>query len=113
VAVTDKTEGRLQSYPGVTVQRILEIKPEKLTEPRKGAYVFDMGQNFAGWVRLKIRGKAGTKVVLRFAEMLNPDGTVYTTNLRAARCTDTYILKGSGEEIWEPRLLFTAFDTWS
>jgi alpha-L-rhamnosidase len=109
VAVTDKIEGRLQSYPGVTVQRILEIKPEKLTEPRKGAYVFDMGQNFAGWVRLKVRGKAETKVVLRFAEMLNPDGTVYTTNLRAARCTDTYILRGSGEEIWEPRFTFHGF----
>jgi alpha-L-rhamnosidase len=109
VTVTDKIEGRLQSYPGVTVQKILEIKPKKLTEPRKGAYVFDMGQNFAGWVRLKVRGKAGTKVVLRFAEMLNPDGTVYTTNLRAARCTDTYILKGSGEEIWEPRFTFHGF----
>jgi len=109
VAVTDKSEGRVQSYPGVTVQKILEIKPTKLTEPEKGVYVFDMGQNFAGWVRLKVRGKAGTKVVLRFAEMLNPDGTIYTTNLRAARCTDTYILKGTGQEIWEPRFTYHGF----
>jgi len=56
VAVTDKVQGqpaaplagKLQSYPGVTVQKILEIKPKKLTEPQKGVYVFDMGQNFAG-----------------------------------------------------------------
>jgi len=109
VAVTEKSEGRVQSYPGITVQKILEIKPKKLTEPEKGVYVFDMGQNFAGWVRLKVSGEAGTKVVLRFAEMLNPDGTIYTENLRAARCTDTYILKGTGKEIWEPRFTFHGF----
>jgi len=109
VAVTDKSEGIVQSYPGVTVKKILEIKPKKLTEPEKGVYVFDMGQNFAGWVRLKVSGKAGTKVVLRFAEILNPDGTIYTENLRAARCTDTYILKGGDREIWEPRFTFHGF----
>ncbi|UCF15135.1 MAG: family 78 glycoside hydrolase catalytic domain [Phycisphaerales bacterium] len=109
VAVTDKIEAKIQSYPGVTVKKILEIKPKTFREPVKGAYVFDMGQNFAGWVRLKVKGKAGTKVVLRFAEMLNPDGTIYTTNLRSARCTDTYILRGAGEEIWEPRFTFHGF----
>jgi alpha-L-rhamnosidase len=109
VAVTDKVQGRLQSYPGVTVQKILEIKPKKLTEPQKSVYVFDMGQNFAGWARLKVKAEAGTKLVLRFAEMLNPDGTIYTTNLREARCTDTYITSGRGEEIWEPRFTYHGF----
>ncbi len=47
--------------------------------------------------------------MLRFAEMLNPDGTIYTTNLRAARCTDTYILNGKGLEIWEPRFTYHGF----
>jgi alpha-L-rhamnosidase len=109
VAVADAIAGKLQAYPGVTVQQILEIEPKTLTEPKPGVYVFDMGQNFAGWARLEVRGQAGTKVVLRFAEMLNPDGTIYTTNLRAARCTDTYILKGNGEEVWEPRFTFHGF----
>ncbi|MHC4070974.1 MAG: family 78 glycoside hydrolase catalytic domain, partial [Planctomycetota bacterium] len=109
VVVADRIKGRIQSYPGETVRKILEIKPKKLTEPKKGEYVFDMGQNFAGWVRLRIKGAAGTRVVLRFAEMLNPDGTIYTTNLREARCTDTYILRGGGEEIWEPRFTFHGF----
>ena len=99
----------VQSYPGVTVRKTQELKPVKITEPKKDAYVFDMGQNFAGWVRLKVEGKAGTKVVLRFAEMLNPDGTIYTTNLREARCTDTYILSGKGREIWQPRFTFHGF----
>lgn len=109
VALTDKVEGKVQSYPGVTVQETQQIKPVKLIEPKKGTYVFDMGQNFAGWVRLKVKGKAGTKVVLRFAEMLNPDGTIYTKNLRKARCTDTYILAGKGEEIWQPSFTYHGF----
>ncbi|MFH1717237.1 MAG: family 78 glycoside hydrolase catalytic domain, partial [Planctomycetota bacterium] len=109
VTVTDRIDARLQPYPGVAVQKILQIDPKEPTEPEKGVYVFDMGQNFAGWVRLKVKGQAGTKVVLRFAEMLNPDGTIYTTNLREARCTDTYILKGDGEETWEPRFTYHGF----
>ena len=47
--------------------------------------------------------------MLRFAEMLNPDGTIYTTNLRTARCRDTYILEGEGEEVWQPRFTFHGF----
>jgi len=111
VVVKDNSEGIgiVQSYPGETVQKIMEIKPKELTEPDEGVYVFDMGQNFAGWVRLKVNGKAGTKVVLRFAEMLNPDGMIYTENLREARCTDTYILKGTGKEFWEPQFTFHGF----
>ncbi len=85
------------------------LHPVKITEPQPGTFVFDMGQNFAGFVRLKARGPAGTKVVLRFAEVLNPNGTIYTTNLREARVTDTYILKGQGEEVWQPRFTFHGF----
>jgi len=109
VAVTDRIEAEIQAYPGVTVKKILQIDAKEITEPKKDVYVFDMGQNFAGWVRLKATGQAGTKIVLRFAEMLNPDGTIYTTNLREARCIDTYICKGGGEEIWEPRFTFHGF----
>ena len=109
VAVTNHIKGKLQSYPGVTVKKMLELKTKKRTEPKKDTFVFDMGQNFAGWARLKVKGKAGTKVVLRYAEMLNPDGTIYTDNLRLALCTDTYTLKGTGQEIWEPRFTFHGF----
>jgi len=86
-----------------------EIKPRAIFQPKPGVYVLDMGTNFAGVVRLKVNGKAGDKVVLRYAERLNPDSTVYTENLRRARATDTYILKGGGEEIWEPRFTFHGF----
>ncbi|MGB8940506.1 MAG: alpha-L-rhamnosidase [Streptomyces sp.] len=86
-----------------------EISARKVTEPKPGVFVFDLGQNMVGAVRLAVSGKAGTKVQLRHAEVLNPDGTVYTTNLRSARATDTYTLKGGGKETYEPRFTFHGF----
>lgn len=91
------------------VQATQELKTVALTEPRPGVHVFDLGQNMVGWARLRVRGPAGTAVTLRFAEVLNPDGTVYTANLRKAKCTDRYILRGGGEEVWEPRFTFHGF----
>jgi len=85
------------------------ITPVSVGEPGKGSYVFDLGQNIAGWARLRVKGEKGTRVTLRFAERLNPDGTIYTTNLRAAGCTDTYILRGGEEEVFEPRFTFHGF----
>ncbi len=86
-----------------------EIKPVELTEPAPGKWTYDLGQNFAGVVRLKLQGAPGQTITLRFAERLNPDGTVYTTNLREARCVDTYICKGGGVETWTPRFTFHGF----
>jgi alpha-L-rhamnosidase len=99
----------LEAYPGAPVRRTLELPTLELTEPEAGSYVFDLGQNFSGWIRLKVKGHAGDKVVMHFAEMLNADGTAYTANLRSARAVDTYILKGGAEEVWEPRFTFHGF----
>lgn len=109
VAVTDSIPAKLQAFPSVTVQETGVLPAKNVTEPKPGVFVFDLAQNFTGFARLKVSGPAGTKVVLRFAEMLNPDGTVYTTNLRSARATDTYILIGDGEEVWQPRFTFHGF----
>ncbi|MFF1420851.1 alpha-L-rhamnosidase [Streptomyces sp. NPDC058280] len=80
-----------------------------VAEPTPGVFVFDLGQNMVGSVRLTVSGAAGTTVRLRHAEVLNPDGTIYTTNLRTARATDTYTLKGRGTETYEPRFTFHGF----
>ncbi|MCE5266456.1 MAG: glycoside hydrolase family 78 protein [Planctomycetaceae bacterium] len=109
VAATAEIPCKLQAFPGVNVHETGELRPVKVTEPAPQVYVFDMGQNFAGFARLKARGPVNTKVRLRFAEMLNPDGTIYTTNLRGARATDTYVLRGDGEEVWQPRFTFHGF----
>lgn len=103
------TEPLIQAYPGPPVRRTEELPVVEITEPMDELYVFDLGQNFSGWIRLKVNGEAGDKVVMRFGEMLNEDGTVYTENLRSARATDTYILKGGGTEVWEPHFTFHGF----
>src|SRR6202043_2128408 len=80
-----------------------------VTPSANGAYIFDMGQNMVGWVTLKATGPAGTAIRLRFAEILNPDGTIYRENLRNADATDTFILRGEGEETYTPHFTFHGF----
>ena len=109
VAVADAISAKLQAFPSIAEQETGELTPVKITEPAPGVFVFDLGQNFAGFARLEVRGPAGTKVVLRFAEMLNPDGTIYTANLGSAWATDTYVLKGEGEETWQPQFTYHGF----
>jgi len=109
VAVVEKPEVPLVAQHSQPVRVTEEIETVAVFQPRPGVYVFDLGQNIAGRARLRVKGKAGTKVVLRHAERLNPDSTIYTTNLRRARATDTYILKSGGEEIYEPRFTFHGF----
>ena len=99
----------LVASPAPAVRVTQELAPIKITEPAPRTYIFDMGQNMVGVARLKVRGAAGTKVQMRFAEMLNPDGSAYTANLRGARATDTYVCKGGGIETFEPRFTFHGF----
>jgi len=80
-----------------------------ITEPQPGRYVFDFGQNLSGVCRLTIKGRSGQTITLRFAEMLQADGTLYVANLRLARATDTYICRGGGVEEWSPRFTFHGF----
>ena len=102
-------DANLVAQPDEGVRVMEELEAKSVTEPEDGRYVFDLGRNMVGWVRLEVEGEAGTKVTLRHAETLNPDGTVYTTNLRSARATDSYVLGGGGEEVYEPRFTFHGF----
>ena len=90
------------------VRQTGELRPKSLAEPKPGRWTFDLGQNMVGVVRLKVSAPAGTKLTLRHAEMLNPDGTIYTTNLRGAASVDTYVCKGGGE-VWQPTFAFHGF----
>jgi alpha-L-rhamnosidase len=94
---------------GPSVRRVAELNPQELTQPSPGVHVYDLGQNMVGFVRLRVSGPAGTTVRLRHAEMLNPDGSIYTANLRSARATDTYTIKGGGLEVWEPTFTYHGF----
>ena len=93
--------------------RVFEtIAPVKLTEPRSGTFILDAGTQMSGWLQLWVKGKAGDRLRLRFAERLYPDGTLdmsTVTNGLPAQQTDSYILKGGQEEAWEPNLTYHGF----
>jgi alpha-L-rhamnosidase len=94
---------------GEKVKKIMKLSTASLTTTPKGEKVFDLGQNMVGWIRLKVSGKAGDKVSIKFAEVLDQEGNFYVDNLRGIECTENYILHGNGEEIYEPRFTFHGF----
>jgi alpha-L-rhamnosidase len=84
-----------------------------ITNPAPGVYVFDFGQNMSAQPRLRVHGNRGDDVKLRFAEVLNDDGTLYVDNLRTAKATDHFILAGrktaDGMEEFQPQFTFHGF----
>jgi alpha-L-rhamnosidase len=96
-----------QNFQPIRMER--EVASKSMTEPKPGVFVFDFGQNLAGVEKLRVTGAAGTDVKVRFAEILNDDGTLYTDNLRTAKATDHFILAGSGVEEFKPQFTFHGF----
>ena len=92
-----------------------QIKPVAVFAATGGGFILDMGQNMAGWVHMKLNGEGhrGDSVKLRFAESLvktaNGTSTLYTANLRDAKATDTYIIKGAANEQWRPSFTYHGF----
>lgn len=102
--------GTLRASLSPNMKVVATMKPRTLT--RTGdTYILDMGQNMAGWMRIKVKGAPGDTIRLRFAETLKADGELYLRNLRDARVTDTYVVRGdekSGTE-WAPRFVYHGF----
>jgi len=108
--VTLRDESRnLEASIDAPIRVVAELPARSVSEPAPKRWTFDLGQNMVGVVRLRLQAKAGTVITLRHAEMLNPDGTIYTANLRSASATDTYICKGGGVEEWRPHFTFHGF----
>jgi alpha-L-rhamnosidase len=99
----------LDAQRGPSVRRTGLLKPKSVTEPKKGVFVFDMGQNMVGWARLRVKGTPGSEVVLRFGEVLDKDGTAFTKNYRTAKCIDRYVLRGGEAETYEPHFTYRGF----
>ena len=90
------------------IRVVRELRPVEMTEPRPGVYVFDLGQNMAGWCRLKTDAPAGTKITVRHAEVLDEDGMLYTENLRGAAQVNEYTWPGGYREL-EPHFTYHGF----
>ncbi|HTM17438.1 MAG TPA: family 78 glycoside hydrolase catalytic domain [Terracidiphilus sp.] len=109
VEIVQPTEIKIeaQDFEPIRVERSLD--DPKRTEPKPGVFIYDFGQNMAGVEQLKISGPAGTDVQVRLGEILNPDGTLYTENLRTAKVTDHFLLSGNGQEELVPQFTFHGF----
>ncbi len=106
----DGPKGALSAQMMPPIRVTDTIVPVKMTMPRAGVYIYDLGQNIAGVVELRVRGARGTRVQLRHAELLYDDGTLNVENLRAAKATDVYTLRGDGgTEVYQPRFTYHGF----
>ncbi len=108
--IADAPGGKLvsqASFPPIKINKI--IQPLKITSPKPNVYIYDFGQNFTGWVRLCVSGPKGTKINLRYAELLDEEGMINVIPNGKAKATDTYILKGEEKEIYEPRFTYHGF----
>ncbi len=109
VKIGTAPEAQLIAQTSPSLERIGRRRAVSVTEPRPGHFVFDFGQNFSGWVRIRAEGPAGTEIAAKFAELLNPDGTADLANLRLARATDRFVLAGRGEKRFEPHFTYHGF----
>ncbi|WP_230291146.1 alpha-L-rhamnosidase [Croceicoccus sp. Ery5] len=105
----DVPDTRLVAQTAPALKHMRSLRPLSISEPVEGRYVLDFGQNFSGWVRIEVAGPRGTEIALRFAELLNDDGTADQSNLRLAWATDRFILAGEGVESFEPRFTYHGF----
>jgi alpha-L-rhamnosidase len=95
-----------KEQPGLVTQTVWPISMKEITP---GVFVYDMGENFSGWLRLQVNGPKGTQVKLRFAETAKPDGSLDRTTMKSARAEDNYTLRGAGVETYEPRFTYRSF----
>ncbi|RJP72142.1 MAG: hypothetical protein C4539_03960 [Ignavibacteriales bacterium] len=109
VKILNEINPELISYKCEEVKPRQELKPVTINKINEHKFILDFNQNFAGYVKLYLRNVGKRKITLRFAEVLNEDGSLYTDNIRMARAEDTYISKGDEEEIWEPLFTYHGF----
>ncbi|MBB3113142.1 alpha-L-rhamnosidase [Paenibacillus phyllosphaerae] len=90
------------------IRAIQAIEPVSVTRLAERTYVVDFGQNLFGTISLTVNGEAGTQVTVRYAEGLNPDGTINSGSIEAGWLADPqsqydeYRLSGDGEESYQP-----------
>jgi len=85
------------------------ITPDRVSKPEPGIHVVDFGQNFAGWVRLRMKGPRGTRISLRYAELVDDEGMLNMGPNQKADASDIYIMKGGGPESFEPKFTYHGF----
>ncbi|MCG6187875.1 glycoside hydrolase family 78 protein [Maribellus maritimus] len=107
--VVDGPPGDIEAQMNKNMSVMTTVKPVSITHLTPEKFVLDMGQNMVGWIRFKVRGKRGEQISLKFAEIVNDKNEIATDNLRDAKSTDVYTLKGEGTEEWNPTFVYHGF----
>ncbi len=97
----------LKPAEGPPVKRWAELPVREIWTSPSGRTLVDFGQNLVGWIKVRVRGEAGSEIVIRHAEVLE-HGELGTRPLRSAEATDRYILSG-GDDEFEPTFTFHGF----
>ena len=105
----ESPKGKLKSQIINPIKVMGEYKPVAVKKLSDNIFIYDMGQVFSGWAKIKVKGEQDAKISLKYAEGLKEDGTVNQLNLRSAKCRDLYILNGEGEEEYNPRFTYHGF----
>ena len=100
---------RLEPQDDQPVRVTQELDATQLESPDPNTYIYDLGQNMVGKGRFTLSGSPGDTVRIRYAEVLNPNGSMYTANLRSAKATDYYTFASDGPESYEPTFTFHGF----
>ena len=108
VALYDYPKENLVGQVSEPVRITERVPVKKILKSPKGEVILDFGQNLTGIVEAKLCCKKGTKVILRHAETLDENGNLFTTNLRTAKATDTFICSGK-EDVFLPEFTFHGF----
>ncbi|MDR1094191.1 MAG: glycoside hydrolase family 78 protein [Clostridiales bacterium] len=101
--------GKLVPHRIEPVEVVGEFMPVAAEKKPDGAAVYDFGQNFSGWARIRARGGKGAKIALKYGEQLTDGGYVNQLNLRTAKARDLFILNGEGAEEYAPRFTYHGF----
>ena len=102
-----KLQPEILAQYGAPVKAHEVFHPVSVTKAPSGVVIYDFGQNFAGVISAKIKGKKGQKITFRHAEILM-DGELFTKPLRSAKQEAVYICR-DGEQTWSPRMTYMGF----
>lgn len=109
VSVDQNSNRNLVPQINQPIEVVETLPAQSVAKSKEGHYIFDVGQNIAGWCKIQLEGKPGDLIVLQHGEMLKEDGELYTENLGMAIQTDTVILGTSGKLVYEPRFTYHGF----
>jgi alpha-L-rhamnosidase len=109
VVVDTQVDVNLEAQTNQPIKTVQTMPAKEVTKSKDGHYIFDVGENIAGWCNIRLEGKPGDVVVLRHGEILDEEGELYTENLRGAPQIDSVILGSSGQLTYEPRFTYHGF----